>query len=142
MFMFIKYTHGSLSDEVGDGENIAGVSVDVDLVPAVNLLVLHLNRMHKLGTAIRLGEVVQRRRPLIVRSIEGSLDLGDHGAGGDGGLGGREGGGLDEGAPEGDDVIALPRDIGDGVEEGDALVRLAQVRVALARGIDSVAAAV
>lgn len=125
-------THSSFSDEVGDREDIAGVGIDVNLIPAVDGLVLNLNRMHKLGRAIRLGEVVQRCWPLVVSSVECGLNLGNHRAGSNSGLGGRKGLGLDEGGAERDDVVTLPGDVGDGVEEGDALEGLAHVGEALA----------
>ena len=51
------------------------MSIDVDLEPAVDRLILHLDGMHKGGRAIGLDEVLGGGGPTIVGCVEGFLHL-------------------------------------------------------------------
>lgn len=65
------------------------MGIDVDLKPAVDRLVLHLDGVHKGSRTIGLDEVLGRSRPAIVGGIEGRLHLGNKGGRADGSLGRR-----------------------------------------------------
>lgn len=67
------------------------MGVNVDLKPAVNLLVLNLNSVDQSSGAIRASEVVEGDRPIIVFAVEGSFDLGNDSAGRDCGAGSSNG---------------------------------------------------
>lgn len=63
------------------------MGININLNPAIDLLVLNLNSMNEGGRAICACEVLQRGGPVVVLSVEGGFKLGDNRAGSDGGLG-------------------------------------------------------
>ena len=72
-----RAAHCRVRDEVGDRHELAGVRVDESFVPRPSLLVLDLHHVREGGSVVCLDDVLERRRPVVVLSVEKALRLSD-----------------------------------------------------------------
>lgn len=115
-------THRSLGNEVNNGPQLAGVSINERLEEDVLILVADLEDVGQDGGTVLENNVLELGSDLVLLSVEGLLSGGDSVGDGDGGDGVGDLGGLDEGVTKSDDLVILEGDVGDGVREVDAFL--------------------